>query len=137
MNGQKINNLKFADDIVLIGKNFWELAKVRKELKKESAKVGLSMNTYKTQVAKNEESVTSISIEAWTYKYLKKVVSFTEGEKREISARIANAWRTFWAIIFILKSKVNLLLLSYGCQTCSLTRKQIKKTPNMSCFTVY
>ena len=47
---QKISNLRFPDDIVLIAKNHSELQNMIMELHEQSGKVGLKMNQGKTKV---------------------------------------------------------------------------------------
>lgn len=69
------------------------------------------------------------------YKYLGKIVSFKDGDEKEIDARIAAAWRSFWSLKkflkgnFPLKHKKTLMdtcvlpTLSYGSQCWSLNDK--------------
>ncbi len=47
INGQDLNNLHLADDIVLLSNNMYELKSMVEELSRESKKVGLSKNNGK------------------------------------------------------------------------------------------
>ncbi len=50
INGQWLNNLRFADDIVLISSNIDESKVMADELRKKSRKAGLTMNLSKTKI---------------------------------------------------------------------------------------
>ncbi|KAL1446846.1 hypothetical protein WDU94_003496 [Cyamophila willieti] len=62
INGRKLSNLRFADDIVLFSNNTRELQTMLKEMSKVAREVGLKMNLSKTKVMSNKfcaaESVT-------------------------------------------------------------------------------
>ena len=49
VNGEHLNNLKFADDVVLIGKNIGEVRKMIEDLGRESEKAEMKMNQEKTK----------------------------------------------------------------------------------------
>jgi len=53
INGEMINNLKFADDIVLIATKQEDIRVMVSDLKNESEKTGLKMNEEKTTVRMN------------------------------------------------------------------------------------
>ncbi len=50
MGGEWLNNLRLADDVILIAKNTIELEGMVRELLEESGKAGLYINTNKTKI---------------------------------------------------------------------------------------
>ncbi|XGW33932.1 hypothetical protein V3C99_018005 [Haemonchus contortus] len=54
IDGRKLANLRFADDIVLISQNREELQQMVEELDDVSKAIGLTMNMSKTTVMRNE-----------------------------------------------------------------------------------
>ncbi len=55
-----LNNLRYADDIVLVGKNRLEIRRMAEELASECKKIGLGINFYKSKFLvkdKNEEDL--------------------------------------------------------------------------------
>ncbi|PIO66534.1 hypothetical protein TELCIR_11751 [Teladorsagia circumcincta] len=58
INGKRINNLRFADDVVLISSNTTEMEEMINELNVEGRKIGLEMNMSKTQMMVNQWSDT-------------------------------------------------------------------------------
>jgi len=57
-----LNNLGFADDVVLIGKNGDELSSMVEDLRRESEKMGLTINFSKTKIMSNLESLNAIKV---------------------------------------------------------------------------
>lgn len=53
IHGERLHNLRFADDIALFAKDKQELIDMLEELQDEAAKVGLHMNYTKTQFITN------------------------------------------------------------------------------------
>lgn len=132
INGNNLNNLRFADDIVLISNDAEELQQMVSELQEECAKVGLEANEDKTKVMTNS-TPSPIKLQNATLEYVKKYVylgqllSFEEKEA-EVERRISNAWKKFWSLKdlfnlnlpthvrkYIFDSSV-LPILTYGCQ---------------------
>lgn len=82
INGLFLNNLRFADNIVLISNNINELKEMAEELCRESRKVGLTMNFGKSKLVTNTggsfdlegRMVESVS----EYCYLGQTVSFND-----------------------------------------------------------
>ena len=114
------------------------------ELNELSNSVGLSMNHSKTKIMTNGTPST-ISIMGTEiqyveeYIYLGQIVSFTQRMEKEIKRRIAQSWKAFWSLKFIvldksLNRKLRLEALNtcvfpvllYGCQTWALTDRQRK-----------
>ena len=56
VDGEYLNHLRFADDIVLISDNAENLQEMLNDLNKESLKVGLKMNRSKTKVMYNDRA---------------------------------------------------------------------------------
>ncbi len=53
--GECLNNLRFADDIILLGESERNLQKMIEEQNRESLKIGLKMNMKKAKVMFNNE----------------------------------------------------------------------------------
>ena len=144
INGRRLSNLRFADDIVLFARTAIELQDMMAELNKRSKEVGLWMNPTKTKIMTNSRE-TPITIDNTPiqycneYNYLGQTVSLTEKMEREIRVqrRISLAWGKFWGLKFILldtqiSTKLRLEALKtcvipviiYGSQTWTFTKRQ-------------
>ena len=142
INGRKLSNLRFADDIVLFASSARELQGMIDDLNTQSKSVGLTMNSTKTKVMTNTQEIT-IQVDGTDlqyiseYVYLGQLVAFKQNMDKEIKRRIASAWKAFWGLKFILLDKaINrrlkfetletciLPVLLYGCQTWTLSEKQ-------------
>jgi hypothetical protein len=142
INGEKLNNLRFADDIVLMSNDVAEMQEMLNELNQQSMELGLSMNMKKTKVmfneytAQHEVKVNNHAVEhVQEYTYLGQLVSMSTDKTDEIKRRIAAAWRTFGKYRDILTGKIPMCLkrkvynqciqpaLIYGCQTWALTKR--------------
>lgn len=143
INGSYLNNLRFADDIVLISDSSESLEQMLVELNRESNRVGLELNKAKTKVmtnsSKNEIRVGNETIEYVTsYTYLGQIVAF-ENKEQEIDKRIVNGWRQFWSLKDLFESNISnktrqylfdsviLPVLTYGAQTWCNTAKSCSK----------
>lgn len=144
INGTKLNHLRFADDIVLFGKNADELTHMLSDLEEESQKHGLFMNKDKTKaLPKNYNDrifVNGTEINNVTeYIYLGQTVSFQDKSNKEISRRISQGWKKYWSLKNILKSKATKNIKSkvmiscvsptllYGSQTWAPTVSQHRR----------
>ena len=56
MNGIRLNNLRFADDIVLIGDGWEEIRETMREFITTGGEAGLEMNVYKTKYMSNRST---------------------------------------------------------------------------------
>lgn len=138
IDGKRLNNLRFADDVALLSESKDELIQMIKELKEACKSIGLSMNEEKTKVMNNTGDdnyrIDNTTIEVVEdYKYLGHIVSFKNRQSKEIDARVSAAWRSFWAMKNYIISElpmfhkrklmdcVILPILTYGAQTWSLT----------------
>ena len=54
--GRNINNLRYADDIILMAENKEELRSLLMKVKEESEKAGLKLNIQKTKIMASENS---------------------------------------------------------------------------------
>ncbi len=142
---KNLNNLRFADDIAIISKTAKELKEMVEDLKRESAKVGLSVNFSKTKIITNTNKFESFKIEhnemevVHEYRYLGQIMSFEKKMEKELKVRKANAWKAFWAQKTILKGKMNLRskirilertvypVITCRAQVWACTKKQIMK----------
>ena len=79
-----LNNLRFADDVVLVGKNKAEISSMAEDLRRESEKMGLTINFTKTKVMSNLESLAPITVGGETiervseYRYLGQILSLSD-----------------------------------------------------------
>lgn len=141
INGEKLSNLRFADDVTLLEENEENLQTQLNNLAEESLKVGLTININKSKIMTNRKLTTPITLaneplETVTeFTYLGQAISFTNKTNTEISKRIGNAWKKFWALKHILlanfplyqKKKIMdmciLPILTYGAQTWALNKE--------------
>ena len=65
--GRNINNLRYADDTILMAENEEELKSLLMKVKAESEKVGLKLNIHKTKVMASGP-ITSRQIDGETWK---------------------------------------------------------------------
>lgn len=89
-----LNNLRFGDDLVLIGKNAKEVQEMFTEFIKCSNTAGLIINLEKTTLVVSNESTnefitadTAIISKVSESKYLRKVITFEERQQREVKQR--------------------------------------------------
>ncbi|PZC75698.1 hypothetical protein B5X24_HaOG205730 [Helicoverpa armigera] len=141
VDGERLSNLRFADDLVLISDNIDDMIIMIEELKTESLKAGLKMNFNKTKIMTNIPTQIQLPVEKVTeYIYLgHKITLGFENQTAEVERRIAKAWAAFGANKETLRSKLPLHLkarvfeqcvmpvFTYGTETMSLTKKSSEK----------
>ena len=77
----RLNNLRFADDIVLIARNEKELEGMAEDLRRESNEMGLTMNLTKTKIMSNIKNLNSVELNGTKiesvkkYRYLGQILS--------------------------------------------------------------
>jgi hypothetical protein len=142
--GRILNELRFADDVVLISQDKEDLLKMMESLFDACKKSGLKANIEKTKIMSNtNETLFTIdgkNIEkVEDYKYLGSILSFNDRETKEIQARTAAAWRSFWSLGKFFQSDLPIYfkrrlmdscilpILTYGCQCWNFTEKAMEK----------
>lgn len=141
INGLVINNLRYADDTVILASNQSELQTLLDAVVTHSEEMGLSLNVAKTKMMviskKHVDSVLKVhdaSIEqVANFRYLGTVLNETCDGRREIRARIEQARNTFLNMKNLFRrSELNLGLrlrmlrcyvvsvLTYGCESWTM-----------------
>uniref|UniRef100_A0A3P9MPT2 ribonuclease H n=1 Tax=Oryzias latipes TaxID=8090 RepID=A0A3P9MPT2_ORYLA len=105
INGERMNNLRFADDIILFAEKEEDLSKLLNDLNKEGRKDGMKMNKKKTQIMCNETArkrrrkgtiVDGEQLEEVDeYKYLGRLLTPGNEMAKEIDERVTSAWKRF------------------------------------------
>lgn len=145
IDGERLTNLRFADDIVLFAKNPDDLKEMIQQLAHESREVGLQINHSKTKIITNSTEI-GVTLEGKNIEYVKEyiylgqIISSKEDTNKEIDRRICNTWKRFWSLKEIMKNKKIAIkekrkvfemclspCLTYGCQTWPLTKKNLNK----------
>jgi hypothetical protein len=145
INGEWLNHLRFADDVVLISESIEELQKMAEEFLMNSKEAGLTMNLGKTKLMSNRKKDVKMNIENVEIEqvdemvYLGQIISFEERIQKEVKRRINLGWRSYWALKNIYKGKLDLRtkikvlekctmpVITYGAQTWALTEKLTEK----------
>ena len=101
--GKFLNELRFADDVILISQMKEDLKKMMENLFDTCKKSGLTANTERTKIMCNASetffSVDGTNIEkVEESKHLGSILSFNDRENKEIQARTAAALRSFWPL---------------------------------------
>ena len=108
---QKLTNLRFADDILLISHSIESITKMITHLSIESTKSGLTLHPDKTKILHNNwtrmknipthVNSNGMQIEVLrvdeTTKYLGRKLCFSDPHRVELENRITNAWKKFHA----------------------------------------
>jgi hypothetical protein len=145
LDGARLSHLRFADDLVILSNKPDQLQGMVQQISDESKKKGLQMNTEKTKVMTNRQKI-PIKIDQGIieyvdeYVYLGQIISVSDIMDKEVDRRIANAWKRYWGLKEVMKNKnlsmapkrklfdtCILPVLTYGCQTWALTKKQLSK----------
>jgi hypothetical protein len=146
INGKRLNCLKFADDIVLIGRSAKEVEHMLEELLEETKQIGLRVNFEKSKVM-NFNCQTDGSLHLNQERIIENVNSFIylgqrigkDGQWGEITRRVALGWSMFKRFNHLFRSTVAMEnkrrlfqmciipVMLYGCETWTLTEKIIKK----------
>ncbi|GFO02086.1 endonuclease-reverse transcriptase [Plakobranchus ocellatus] len=144
--GQNINNLRYADDTVLIAENKEDLQKLPNIIEEESRKKGLELNRKKTEVmviSRKQESpkcdifINEVKLkQTEKFKYLGTIISNDGKTNREISARTTQAKINFQKMKTILTNKHISIktrkralqcyiepVLMYGCEAWTISKQ--------------
>eukprot|EP00794_Sanderia_malayensis_P006797 gene6797-7563_t len=150
INGERMNNLRFADDIILFAEKEEHLSKLLNDLNQEGREDGMKMNKKKTKIMCNgiakKRRRKGIMIdgeqleEVDEYKYLGRLLTSGNEMAKEVDERITSAWKRFGQystfmrdqrMPLCLKRKImNTVILpsmTYGAETWSLTNHQREK----------
>ena len=143
VDGEKITNLSFSDDVALFNENTKQTEKHLDSLNSESLKVGLKIHKGKTKYMTNYADRDHKTIEKVAeFKYLGQTTHLKDTTKEEINARIRAAWSCFGKKkpteilqdkqppISLKKQVMHQCVLStmtYGCQTWSLNTQLTNK----------
>ena len=153
-----LHNLRFADDVLIIGKSRADVRHMLLDLSKAAAKVGLKLHMGKTNILSNVElrkgvlaqprvQIGAESVEVLPYNssvtYLGRLVSFCEFQDTEIKHRINRGWAafaTFRSVLccrhYALRSRLRLfesvvtpvVLYGSGCWTMTVFRENYIST---------
>lgn len=142
IDGQKLNNLRFADDIVLISETLDEMLEMIQQLQEKSLEVGLKMNSNKTKIMTTLDTENiQLPVEKVTdYIYLgHKITLGRENQTSEIERRITQAWVAFGKLNTTFRSQIPnslkkkvfdqcvLPVFTYGAETLTLTKQSVNK----------
>ena len=150
MGGHNINNLRYADDTVLISENEKDLQQLLNIVESKGKEKGLELNSKKTEVMvisrKEEPPLINITINGIKlkqrdhFKYLGALISSDGRNNTEISARIVQAKTTFQKMKTVLtNSHISIHtikrtlkcyiepLLMYGCEAWTISKQAQKK----------
>ena len=151
MNGEYLNNLRYADDVVLFSDSRQEIEEMVCELEEKSKLRGMSMNIDKTAVMSSNKEDIQITIDEKKIErveeivYLGQNISMRNRTAEEVERRIALTWAKFWSLKNVFKGRITvynktkilnscvLPTLKYGSQTWSLSKNdesKIKVTQN-------
>ena len=152
IDGEYLNNLRFADDVVLFANTYEELRIMMVEMVSESKKVGLQINLDKTRVMSNNFACDDIKIlvegqeikKVEEYVYLGQLITGDGQKEKEVKRRITLGWKAFGRANMIFKSKQLAIIhkrkfynrcilptVCYGAETWALTKKQTLKLRSM------
>ena len=145
IDGIRLNNLRFADDICLLSSDFEELRGMLEDLHQESLRVGLEMNLDKTKIMTPDNIPMVIDGQivenVAEYVYLGQVLKLSQDcRTAEITRRIGQTWAAFGNLRHIfcnprlpinLKRKVHdaclLPVATYGLETIALTVRNAQR----------
>ena len=124
INGRRLTNLRFADDMILFARSVQDLQEMINELNTQSKRIGLRMNNTKTKLMTNSQEISvqadDIDLQYGSeYIYLGQLVAFKYSTDKEINRRVTAAWKAFWSLKFILMDKkINRKLKFEALESC-------------------
>ncbi len=151
INRALLNNLKFADDVVLVAGCWDNLQGMLEELICQSRSARMEINMSKTKILTNTQQHQKIKIKGHEIElvdsiiYLGQTISFQNQDTKEINRKIAIGWNKFWSLKSILKNNFPisyksqifnscvLRAMTYGFQTWSLSslmERKLRSTQN-------
>ena len=148
---ERLSNLRFADDVLLVAKKKPHLVKMLEDLQQEALRYGLELHPEKTKILTNctnktgRDSCTSIEVNDMnieilplngSVKYLGRKVSFDDFQGVELQNRVRAAWASFMSNRdeltgrqYALKHRLRLFdavvspTVLYGCEAWSPTKR--------------
>jgi len=142
IDGEKLTDLRFADDVALIASSVKDMEVQLNDLNRESKKCGLKMHKGKTKYMTNYETIDTIKIEHSVvekvdeYKYLGQTLKMSNCTYEEVLRRIKAGWSCFGRHRDILCNKnipmtwrkrvfnqCVLPTMTYGAETWTTTKK--------------
>jgi len=146
IDGEELNDLRFADDATLISTSKQDLTSQLNKINNEGKRVGMKIHKGKTKYMTTQEDNNTVKIEnveierVDNYKYLGQTFYTKYTHKKTIEERIRQGWSSFGRhreilqdkdIPINLKSKVFdqciLPTMTYGCQTWVITKENMRK----------
>ena len=146
IDGERLTDLRFADDVALLANSVKELEAQLNCLNKESRNVGLKMHKGKTKFMTNFQTKESIEIDkepiekVESYKYLGKEIKMENNTREEVLIKIKAGWSCFGrnktilcdkTIPITLRTRVFnqcvLPTMTYGAETWSTTKETEQK----------
>lgn len=146
IDGEYLNHLRFADDIVLIADNAKDASEMLRSMYEASLEVGLKINFQKSQFMTNLVLSDNVSVggtkieQVMSYKYLGHEIRIgRDNQTCETYRRIGLAWAAFGKLKDVLKADIPMSLkrkvydqcvlpvMTYGAETLTLTKKAICK----------
>lgn len=141
--GKTLDNLRFADDVVLVESSADKLEEAMNEIAIKAREAGLEINQGKTHILTNgPKKQIKLENEVLNYEdevtYLGQILSFDDMMNKELRRRSDLAWKSYWKLKHIFKNnfsldikiqmweKCILPIITYGCQTWTLSKKNKK-----------
>ena len=159
INGHNINNLRYADDTVLIAESPEDLQSLLNVIVEESRNMGLSLNLKKTETMvvtrKKTTPGCNISVEGKklkqvdTFKYLGTMITSDGKCNTEIKCRITQAKTAFYRMNMVFKDrnlsiklKLRVLqcyiepILFYGCESWTINKEMERRLEAMEMWSL-
>ena len=146
ISGERLTNLRFADDVILFSESAEELDEMINNLNIESKIAGLEINKDKTKIMYNKFAtpkqiiIDKSNIEIVTsYTYLGQQININDSNEKEIKRRIQLAWYAFGKLKEVFRGEIPVCLkrkvfdqcilpvLTYAGETWRTTEKLLEK----------
>ena len=108
VNSAIVTNLRFADDILLVGRSLPQIKRMLADVIDEGKKIGLELHPQKTKIQHNGigygSAVASVTVQGMIIEvlepsrstmYLGRAMSFTNAHSTELHHRLSKAWAKF------------------------------------------
>lgn len=146
IDGENLNHLRFADDIVLVTEGLGEIKEMLRDLDEVCSKIGLKMNLKKTKYMTNLIPSEELQISGQCVELVDKYVYLgheiridRDNQTCETKRRITLAWAAYGALRDVFKSSIPLSMkkrvfdqcvlpvMTYGMETSTLTKKSASR----------